>query len=101
MDDSRFPTGFAAGSVGAQTPLRRQAPGDVLGKGLLPTRAKGGPVKKNRDYLVGERGMEKFVPKMGEAKMVGKNGPEVRKFSKNGKIISNKKLPKWAEPKGY
>jgi len=41
------------------------APGGLVGAALgafLPGRASGGPVNKNRPYMVGERGRELFVP---------------------------------------
>jgi hypothetical protein len=33
------------------------------GLGMLKGKAKGGPVKKGKPYLVGERGEEEFIPK--------------------------------------
>ena len=42
------------------TPVRHQ---NLPTGGYGPSRAKGGPVKKGKRYLVGEKGPEKFVPK--------------------------------------
>jgi hypothetical protein len=49
----------------------------------LPGRAKGGPVKKGKKYVVGEKGPEVFVPKQ------------------SGKIVPNNKMPAQPPARGY
>jgi hypothetical protein len=47
----------------------------------------GGPVMPGSSYLVGEIGPELFVPQVGEPRMVGMGGPEIRDFHTSGTII--------------
>lgn len=47
----------------------------------------GGPVSAGWRGWVGELGPELFVPNIGEPRMVGEGGPEVRGFSQSGYVI--------------
>ena len=49
----------------------------------------GGPVMAGQTALVGEIGPELFVPNVGNPRMVGQGGPEVRDFHTSGVVIPN------------
>lgn len=58
-------------------------------------KAKGGTVYQPKPYLVGERGPEIYKSEDGQHQMIGMNGPEIRTFPADGKIIPNKDLKKY------
>lgn len=60
----------------------------------VPGRAKGGPVGP-KPYLVGEKGPEIYKSKSGQHEIIGAQGPEVRTFPQDGKIIPNKDVKKY------
>jgi len=104
---------------------RRRHALDQLGKARrergLPARAKGGPVSKNKQYVVGEAGPERYVPKGGDGnqcwtrknsnggkyvtckdaqdgraaeRMVGEDGPELFVPDEDGTIVPNERTRK-------
>lgn len=66
----------------------------------VPGRAKGGPVKKGKEYIVGEKGPEKFVPKQSGKIVPNSKLPNAREFSANPtqKRVKPKKKKKGVEP---
>ena len=54
----------------------------------LPERKKGGPVKKGKQYLVGEEGPEVFVPKQS-----GKIKPNKKKLRRMGAKKAQREIP--------
>ena len=67
--------------------LRDNAVPGVNRQGGTTVRFAGGPVMPGSSYLVGEIGPELFVPQVGEPRMVGMGGPEIRDFHTSGTII--------------
>ena len=57
-----------------------------------PRMERGGRMNGMHPYMVGEAGPEVAVYEDGTAEVVGKHGPEVRTFPKDGEIIPNKEL---------
>lgn len=62
--------------------------------GKMAGRYKGGPVGQ-KPYLVGEKGPEIYASEDGDHEIVGAEGPEIRTFPKDGKIIPNNKVSKY------
>jgi hypothetical protein len=58
----------------------------------IEARADGGPIEKDSDYLVGEKGLELKVDDKG-ASIVGAHGPEVITAKRDGVVIPNNGLP--------
>lgn len=80
QDDQRQPMSLPPVQMGDITPL--------IDPRWLPRRAMGGPVKKNKPYLINENGREAFQDDAtGEVSLIDTEGPAIFTPDEKGKII--------------
>lgn len=81
--------------VKGKTPEQQQE--DEQEPDTLPHRAEGGPVEEEKKYIVGEEGLEIFVPKDKKKpiQIIGQDGEETFKAPVSGHIVPAKKVAKF------